>query len=177
MYDGVNTSVRTLASNTEYFAIDIGRHQGSALSPFLFIVVMDELTREIQNGVPWCMLFANDIVLIDESWDGLNNRLEKWRHTLESRGFRLSRSKTQYLRCGFSGEEGWSREVSMGGVVIPRVEKFQYLGSIIEERGDIDADINQRIRVAWQKWKNTSGVLCDKNIPLRLKGKVYCMIV
>jgi len=37
----------------------------------------------------------------------------------------------------------------MGGVVIPQVEKFKYLGSIIEKRGDIDADINQCIRVAW----------------------------
>jgi len=65
----------------------------------------------------------------------------------------------------------------MGGVVIPRVDKFKYLGSIIEERGDIHADINQPIRVAWQKWKNALGVLCDKKIPLRLKEKVYHMVV
>jgi len=61
----------------------------------------------------------------------------------------MSRSKTEYLRSGFSGEEGGGGEVTMEGVVIPRVEKFKYLGSIIEEREDIDADINQRIRVAW----------------------------
>jgi len=77
------------------------------------------------------MLFANDIVLIDESRNGLNNKLEKWRHTLESRGFTLIRSKTEYLRCGLSGEEGGGGEVTMGGAVIPRVEKFKYLRSII----------------------------------------------
>jgi len=65
----------------------------------------------------------------------------------------------------------------MGGVVIPRVEKFKYLGSILKARGDIDDDINHRIRVGWQKWKNASGVLCDKKISIRLKGKVYRMIV
>jgi len=53
---------------------------------------------------------------------------------LESRGFRFSRSKTEYLRCGLSGVEGDSGEVTMGGVVVPRVEKFKYLGSIIEKR-------------------------------------------
>jgi len=40
------------------------------------------------------MLFADDIVLIDETRDGVNTKLERWRDTLEARGFRLSRSKT-----------------------------------------------------------------------------------
>jgi len=48
------------------------------------------------------MLFADDIDLIDETRDGLNYKLEKWRQTSESMGFRLSRSKTEYLKCEFS---------------------------------------------------------------------------
>jgi len=52
MYEGVTTSVRTSANGTEYFPIDIRLHQGSALSQFLFTIVMDELTREIQDVVP-----------------------------------------------------------------------------------------------------------------------------
>jgi len=87
MYGGVKTSVRTSAGDSEYFPIDIGLHQSSTLSPFLFTTVMDELTREIQDEVPWFMLFVDDIVLIDETRDGLNDKLETWRHTLESRGF------------------------------------------------------------------------------------------
>jgi len=96
---------------------------------------------------------------------------------LEYRGFRLSRSKTEYLRCGFSGVDRDDGEVTMGGVVVPQVEKFKYLGSIIEESGDIDEDISHRIRAGWQKWRKTCGVLCDKKIPLRLKGRVYRMVV
>ena len=48
----------------------------------------------------------------------------------------------------------------MGEVVIPRVEKFKYLGSIVEERGDIDEDISHRIKAGWQNWKKVFGVLC-----------------
>jgi len=62
-------------------------------------------------------------------------------------------------------------------VAILGVEKFQYLGFIIQEKGDIKNDINQYIKGGWQKWKNSLEVLCDKKIPLRLKGKVYRMIV
>jgi len=67
---------------------------------------MDELTRGIQNEIPWCMLFVDDIVLIDESREGVNRKLELWRDTLEDKGFSLSRSKTEYLHCRFSADEG-----------------------------------------------------------------------
>ena len=39
----------------------------------------------------------DDIVLIDERRDGLNDKLEQCKHTLKSRGFRLSRSKAECL--------------------------------------------------------------------------------
>ncbi|KAF3657320.1 putative protein GLUTAMINE DUMPER 1-like [Capsicum annuum] len=41
----------------------------------------------------------DDVVLIDETHSGVNDRLEVWSQTLESKGFRLSRSKTKYLEC------------------------------------------------------------------------------
>ena len=84
------------------FLIIIGLHQGSALSPILFVIVMDELTRAIQDEIPRYMLFADDIVLVDETRTGINIKLELWRQTLESRGFRLSRAKTEYMECKFS---------------------------------------------------------------------------
>jgi len=105
MYKDANSSVRTATGDTKVFLIDIGLHQGSTLSPFLFAIVLDKLTKEIQDEVPWCMMFTDDIVLIDETSVGLSGKLEQWRHTLESRGFRLSKSKTEYLKCAFTGVE------------------------------------------------------------------------
>ena len=46
---------------------------------------MDEFTKGIQDELPWCMLFADDIVLIDEAIEGVNAKLEHWRHALEYR--------------------------------------------------------------------------------------------
>lgn len=44
------------------------------LGPFLFVLVMDEPKRNIQNEVPWYMLIEDDIVLNDETrkWLALN---------------------------------------------------------------------------------------------------------
>ena len=62
------------------------------------------------------MLFAEIIVLFNETRDGLNSKLEQWGYTLKSRRFRLSMSKTEYLKCEFGGVEDSYAEVIMGGV-------------------------------------------------------------
>jgi hypothetical protein len=63
---------------------------------------MDEVTRDIQGDIPWYILFADDVVLVDDSQARVNRKLELWRQTLESKCIRLSRTKTEYMRCGFS---------------------------------------------------------------------------
>jgi hypothetical protein len=79
MYDNVVTSVQTSDRDTNAFSINIGLHQRSALSPYLFALVMDEVTRDIQGGIPWCILFADDVILMDESTTGVDQKLELWR--------------------------------------------------------------------------------------------------
>ncbi|KAK4357084.1 hypothetical protein RND71_022694 [Anisodus tanguticus] len=49
MYDGAKTRVRTVEGDSEHFTVMRGLHQGSALRPFLFALVMDELIRQIQG--------------------------------------------------------------------------------------------------------------------------------
>jgi hypothetical protein len=134
---------------------------------------MDEVTRDIQGDISWCMLFADDVVLVDESRAGVNMKLELWRHTLESRGFRLSRTKTKYMMCDFSPTRHEDGDVSLEGQVVAKKDTFRYLGSMLQKDGDIDEDVRHRISAGWLKWRQASGVLCDKKVPQRLKGKFY----
>jgi hypothetical protein len=112
MYNNVVTSVRTSDGDINDFPINIGLHQRSALSPYLFALVMNKVTRDIQGGIIWCMLFADDVVLVNESITEVDQKLKLWRRTLEAKDFRLSRSKTEYMKCDFSAttqEEGDAR--------------------------------------------------------------------
>ncbi|XP_070023674.1 uncharacterized protein [Nicotiana sylvestris] len=139
---------------------------------------MDALTHYIQWEVPWCMLFAKDIVLIDKSRTSVNERLEVRRQALESKGFKLSRTKTEYLECKFSAEPGEvGIDMRLDSQVIPSRGSFKYLWSVIQEGWEIDKDVIHRIGVGWMKWRLASGVLCDKRVPLILKGKVYKAVV
>jgi hypothetical protein len=61
----------------------------------------------------------------------------------------------------------------LDGRVVPMNDTFRYLGSMLQSEGEIDEDVSHRIRAEWVKWRQTSGDLCDKNVPNKLKGKFY----
>ncbi|GJW46904.1 retrovirus-related pol polyprotein LINE-1 [Tanacetum coccineum] len=172
MYDGAKTRVRSSMGNTMFFPVEVGLHQGSAISPYLFALILDELSRGIQENIPWSMVFADDIVLVAESADGLNIRLESWRRALEDNGLRVSRDKTEYLRCDFGrykAAHGEEEIIRIGDQILQPKESFRYLGSVIHRSGRIDEDITHRIRTRWMRWRATSGVLCDKRVPLKVE--------
>jgi Reverse transcriptase (RNA-dependent DNA polymerase) len=79
MYTDVVTCVRACDGESDTFSIKIGLHQGSALSPYICTLVMDEITNDIQGVIHWCMFFTDDAVLIDESRIRVNQKLELWR--------------------------------------------------------------------------------------------------
>jgi hypothetical protein len=92
---------------------------------------------------------------------------------LETKGFRLSRSKMEYIKCDFSATTQEDGDVRLDGQVVPKKDTFRYLGLMLQKNGDIDEDVSHRIKVDWLKWRQASVVLCDPRVPLKLKGKFY----
>ncbi|GMP75906.1 hypothetical protein CsSME_00032827 [Camellia sinensis var. sinensis] len=120
-------------------------------------LVMDELTRNIQDDVPWYTHFVDDTVLVNETRGGVNTKLEIWREALEFKGFLISRTKTKYIECKFSNSNNESRgEVKIENQELPKSEHFRYLGSIITTVGEIDADVVHRIKAGWLKWRSVT---------------------
>nr|GEW73969.1 hypothetical protein [Tanacetum cinerariifolium] len=68
-----------------------------SISSYLFALILDELSQGIQENIPWSMIFADDIVLVTESADGLNMRLESWRKVLEDNGLWVQGDEVKYL--------------------------------------------------------------------------------
>ena len=66
LYRENRSSVRVAGETSVNFGIEVGVHQGSVLSPLLFIVVMEEATKECRVDNPWELLYADDLVLTAE---------------------------------------------------------------------------------------------------------------
>ena len=69
--------MRCAAGTSEPFAVEVGLHQGSVSSPFLFDITMDSLTKNIRKEASWQRMFADDVVLCAREKDGLELELEQ----------------------------------------------------------------------------------------------------
>ena len=174
MYDGATTTVRSAAGLTEEFKVGVGLHQGSALSPFLFAIIIDRLTDDIRKDAPWDMLFADDIVLCKQNHRELEEDLEIWRNALERRGLKVSWSKTEYLRVG-GVDDG--EELKLQEEKVEKAKNFKYLGSTVSNDGRCEEEVWRRIQAGWMSWKKVSGVLCDRKLSAKVKGKMYKSVV
>jgi hypothetical protein len=64
-------------------------------------------------------------------------------------------------------------EIIVDGQQLKQTTAFRYLGSWQHESGDLDREITQDCRVhAGNTWRNVSGIIHDKRMPIRLKTQV-----
>ena len=78
----------------------VGVHQGSVLSPLLFIIVLEALSHEFRCWVPWEDLYADDLVIIAEPLEESVRRFLTWKETMEEKGLRVNAGKTKIMICG-----------------------------------------------------------------------------
>jgi len=90
MYEGVQTVVRT-TGDSKAFNVKVGL--GSLLSPLLFVIVMEMISRELRAGLPPELMYADDLILMAESEVSLRDKIVKWRSGLEAKGLKMNTGK------------------------------------------------------------------------------------
>lgn len=85
--------------------VEVGLHQGWALSPFLFGVVMDRITHDIRQESLWMIVFADDSVICGANMEQVEERLEMWRHELERSAEYIQDHPSKATKVHRSGEE------------------------------------------------------------------------
>ena len=130
--------------------------------------------NEVRREPPWTMLFADDMEICEETGEEVERRIESWRYALERRLMEVSRSKTEYL-CINGGND--DETVNTEDSKVPRVKEFKYLGSTVQESGSCEREVKRRVQAGWNGWRRVSGVICDRRLLARVKGKVYSLVV
>ena len=84
-----------------------------------------------------------------------------------------SKVKTEYL-C-LNGRKD-KETVETEDTKVSKVKEFKYLGLMVQESGSCEREVKRRVQVRWNRWKSVSGVICDRRLPARVKGKAYSLV-
>lgn len=172
---------------SEEFTTGQGLRQGGVMSPILFTVFMDDVikrcnrrTRRMYIGYRYLQrieisecAFADDIAIISGSKQDLQNSLTIWSEELELVGMKINNTKTKVMVA--NGENRYEElHVRIGQDNIEQVQNFQYLGIIIEERGDQEREINKRIENTLKIFHAINSTFFNRReIAVETKIKVY----
>ena len=122
MYERTKGRVVVGSGLSEEFPVNIGLSQGSALSPLLFIMMMEIISRKINTkDILGKKMYADDLAIIAESKQDLQEVLEEWKGVFEKHGLRMSLEKTEVMWIGNKREE---LNIRLDGKEIKQVDGF-----------------------------------------------------
>ena len=77
MYHNMRSRLQSKWWFSDELEVNVGAHQGSVLSPLLFIIILEAFPLEFRTGFPWELLYTDDLVLVAESLEELTGKLKK----------------------------------------------------------------------------------------------------
>ncbi|KAK3554788.1 hypothetical protein QTP70_033482 [Hemibagrus guttatus] len=157
LYNRSRSLVHIASCKSDLFPVHVGLRQGCPLSPVLFIVFMDRISRRSQGleGVRFgdhrisSLIFAVDVVLLASSGLDLQHALGRFAAECEAAGMRVSTSKSEAM---VPDRKKVACTLQVGGEVLPQVEEFKYLVHelrvLFTSEGRMDRKIDRRIGAA-----------------------------
>ncbi|KAI3355396.1 hypothetical protein L3Q82_018240 [Scortum barcoo] len=157
LYDRSRSLVRIAGSKSDLFPVHVGLRQGCPLSPVLFIIFMDRISRRSvargrresglgTTGFHLCFLQMMLSCWLHQSSQDLQHVLERFAAECEAAGMRISTSKSEAMVLDRK-RVACPLRVS-GEVLLPQVEEFKYLGVLFTSEGKMDREIDRRIGAA-----------------------------
>ncbi|CAG5007919.1 unnamed protein product [Parnassius apollo] len=181
IYRNSDSIVRTAVGDTTPLPHNRRLASGLRLKPYLFSVILDELSASVQKlPQPWLLMYADGIALVYGNKGRLTRPVHAWREALESGGLKLNVAKMEYMACLLQAIYSVFSDLTslrVGDNTVESKDNFRYLGSVLDASRDIDRDMKVRISAAWAKWREVTGVICDPKMTVKLKGQVYKTVI
>ena len=140
MYDDLNLSVKLTEGTTPLFKSEVGVRQGCNLSPMLFNMFINDLIDDLQGEVTEpinlngyscsCLLYADDLLLMSESWEGLCQSMNKLGEYSAKWKLNISSKKTKIMVFSkLNKQSEYSHNI--GKITVKCCQDYPYLGSIM----------------------------------------------
>ena len=100
MYTNMRSRVRIGDGYSREFGVGVGVHQGSVLSPLLFIIVLEGLSMEFCTCCPWELLYADDLMISAVSMEELLVKLKTWKTEMKKKCLRVNMGKKKIMVYG-----------------------------------------------------------------------------
>ena len=169
LYMNQHVAVRFGNGISEWGEVGRGVRQGCCISPTLFVMYLEEIIEESLEdeenvganiGGEWirCLKYADDMVVIAEDPETLNRMMKKINDVCERYGMKVNKAKTKTMKIG--SEERIQLEID--GVEIEQVDRFKYLGSVVESGWKCEKEIKERIGMAKAAFNKMRRILTSK---------------
>ena len=179
-YDKPKCSVRVAGNLSKEFDVNIGVRQGCILSPLLFIIFMNSVTKSSKmnkmNVGMWklrpvniaMLSFADDLVLFGKSEKDLQHNINILNNELTKRGMRINAKKTKTMLVS---KESKVQNLKLGRENLEQVQNYNYLGVMINCEGKLRDEISQRIKKAMTVYNQLGKAFTSKQ-ELSVKTKM-----
>ncbi len=124
----------------------------------------------------WELMYADDLVVTADTAEELERKIQEWQFYLEHGGLKFNSGKTETVVTTRQNDVTVNIE-DRHGVELKQVKKFKYLGSTLQEGGACGTEVKERVKTAWKKWRDMSGIVRDKRMPVSLKAKIYRTVI
>ena len=160
---------------SDEFDVNSALRQGSVLSPLLFIAVLDLVSRKtvVKDAVKK-LLYAEDLALVANGKQELQETMEEWNGLFTKHGLKLNLEKTEVLHIGHQMEE---LDIELEGKKLTQRDSFVYLGGAVCGDAKTERQVRRRVQAGANAWGSVEGVMADRRISNRLKGKVMSTCV
>ena len=187
MYDGHQVYVRLSGGLLQPIATTVGLKQGCGISPLLFNMFIDKITTVFDDTCDplslggeklSCLLWADDLVLLSSSPEGLQKCIDKTFAFYNDLGLEINTKKNKVVIFIKRGIKITDNVFLAGGETIEIVDNYQYLGVKLRASGSLKFAVGELFDKANKAWFSISNVLYQhKKLPVKKALQLFDSLI
>ena len=185
-YTDTQCKVRIGKISTDPFRIKSGLRQGDIMSPILFNFALEKVYRvtaaashglRIGERSIKMLAYADDVDIIAENKYELSGSAVIWNETAKRAGLQINVEKSKVMVTTRNENTRGAQVGEIGNMDFEKVSEFKYLGSILSDKNEMEAEIKARILSGNRCLHGLRTIMGSRLLTRKTKLRVYNSII